>query len=250
MSGMRTDRESFEKAAAILSADPVLNTDMLQAIVRNNAEISYAEGGTVLLYNISCGAFMFNAASAEEAEAALSDHETMSVCVAHGDVARDALSARYGFECDDPCRICIYTGAGPLTVDPRFRVRRLTSDDAPFVKEHYPHGERYIDERIAAGVMFGAEFASDSEGKLLGFIGMHDDGSTGMLAVAPEYRRMGVASALQSFMFNWHRERGWIPYGQVYLGNDASFALQHSMGLEISKDCIRWMFSRSNRYEE
>ena len=87
--------------------------------------------------------------------------------------------------------------------------------------------------------MFGAYM----EGTITGFIGVHDDGSIGLLEVIPEYRRMGVATALQSFMLAEHMKHGWVPYGQVYLDNDASFALQNSMHMSLSDGYIRWMFA-------
>ena len=49
----------------------------------------------------------------------------------------------------------------------------------------------YVRRRIDAGVMHGAF----REGELLGFIGMHDEGSVGMLEVLPPHRRQGAAAA-------------------------------------------------------
>lgn len=95
----------------------------------------------------------------------------------------------------------------------------------------------YIDERIEAGVMHGA-FIED---ELVGFIGCHDDGSIGMLEVSPNHRRQKIGKALEVYMINRGIELGWIPYGQVIEGNEASFALQDNLGLHTSKESIWWI---------
>ena len=90
------------------------------------------------------------------------------------------------------------------------------------------------------GLMFGAEV----DGELAGFIGMHTDGSVGMLEVFKKYRRCGVGSALVSHMNNYHADRGWTVYGQVYFDNDVSLAMQRRLGLAESEDYIRWISGR------
>ncbi len=242
---MKRNTELENKATSILSSDKILNVDMLQAIVRSNAEVIYAHDGTVLLLNLSGEVYMLNAFDKAGADAALNSIQAMDCCVAHGNTAMDAIRTRYGLDGWMDCAQCVYTGDRAPNVDSRFRIRRLTAKDAPFVKEHYKHDPQYIDSRIEAG-MFGAELAAEPTGRLLGFIGTHDDGSIGLLEVAPDSRRMGVATALQAFMFDYHIKKGWIPYGQVYIDNDASFALQSSMGIAVSKQHIRWMFKNED----
>ena len=84
----------------------------------------------------------------------------------------------------------------------------------------------YIIERIEAGAVYGAFFgdntADDTINTLAGIIGIHEEGSIGMLYVKPQYN-------------------GWIPYGQIIVGNEASMKLQESMGLHFSKSSVYWM---------
>ncbi len=99
------------------------------------------------------------------------------------------------------------------------------------------HSEAYIRERITAGAMYGAFFGEE----LAGFIGIHAEGSIGMLEVLPQYRRRRLGLALTTYMANLGIARGEIPYGQVAVDNEASLALQHTVGNYLSKTPVWWM---------
>ena len=61
-----------------------------------------------------------------------------------------------------------------------------------------------------------------------------------MLEVFPELRRMGIGTELENYIQNYQLDRGWMPYGQVYLTNDASLSMQSKLGLAVSDDIIQW----------
>ena len=46
--------------------------------------------------------------------------------------------------------------------------------------------------------------------------------------------------ALETYIMNLTLERGWIPYGQIIVGNDNSMLLQKKMGLCVSKEPLFW----------
>lgn len=75
----------------------------------------------------------------------------------------------------------------------------------------------------------------------VGIIGFHEEGSIGMLSVAPKYRRMKIGMALETFIFNQAIEKGRIPYVQVIIGNDVSIALQNKLRLNTAKGEVVWM---------
>ena len=50
-----------------------------------------------------------------------------------------------------------------------------------------------------------------------------------------------LATALETYAFNRALENGWIPYGQIIVGNEASMKLQERMGLHFSKSSVYWM---------
>ena len=105
----------------------------------------------------------------------------------------------------------------------------------------------YIIERIEAGAVYGAFFgdntANDTINTLAGIIGIdYEEGSIGMLeGKAPVQASKSSATALETYAFNRALENGWIPYGQIIVGNEASMKLQESMGLHFSKSSVYWM---------
>ena len=106
-----------------------------------------------------------------------------------------------------------------------------------FANYHSCSDPKYLRERLDAGVMRGA-FA---QGQLLGFIGMHSEGSVGMLEVLPPYRRRGVALALMAAMANHCLERGWVPFSQIFDGNTASLELHRRLGWTLCPEKLYWV---------
>ena len=108
-----------------------------------------------------------------------------------------------------------------------------------FVCEHYRtiQNRSYIQDRIENECLWGLFVA----GKCVGFIGVHDEGSMGMLQVLPEYQRHGYAYLLEGFLINEMISRECIPYCEVEIDNTASLSLQLKLGLKISHCTYYWM---------
>lgn len=119
-------------------------------------------------------------------------------------------------------------------------LRPLTQDDMEFVVANYHNPgayESHIRARIAEG-MIGAEV----NGRLAGFIGVHQEGCMGLLEILPEYRRLGLGRALEAAIIHQQVGRGRLPYGHVRTGNDASIALQKKMGMDFLERKVYWLF--------
>lgn len=101
----------------------------------------------------------------------------------------------------------------------------------------YDIGVEYLRGRVAAGEMFGAF----SQGQMAGFIGVHEEGSMGMLEVLPSFRRQGVGSLLLSQLCAYQLSRGMIPFTQFVVGNIASAKLHKRLGFDISEDSVYWL---------
>lgn len=78
--------------------------------------------------------------------------------------------------------------------------------------------------------------------ELLGFIGIHSEGSIGLLEVLPQHRNKGVAQALQKHIINYCLTKNWVPFGQVFVDNKKSMNLQNKLRLSISKKSIFWLY--------
>lgn len=141
--------------------------------------------------------------------------------------AADAVCAMLGFTRKTPCSQWVYTGKKPIEGD-FSKIRPLDEKHIPIVAANYGTSDRteYATERIAAGRMWGL-FEGD---ELAGFIGMHSEGSIGMLEVLPQFRRRGYGFLLEAYVLNLHIKNGWIPYCHVIDGNDPSNSLQAKLG--------------------
>ena len=62
-------------------------------------------------------------------------------------------------------------------------------------------------------------------------------------AVFPEYRKLGIGRAIEKFFINFCLDRGWTPYGQVFLDNEKSFSLQQNLGMSVDRTkTLCWCF--------
>jgi len=135
----------------------------------------------------------------------------------------------------------VYEGSAPLSISlPEGAVLRpLQMRDLAYVYDHYEtvQDEAFLSGRIAAG-MIGIE----AEGSLRGFIGCHPEGTMGILAVEPAWRRKHLGRALEAAMINAQLSRGIIPFCQVDIHNEASRQLQRSLGMACSRHPVSWFF--------
>ena len=244
------------RALAALEPFGALTIDMQEAIRRGNAEIFFADERAVFLRH-TCGVCMLWCADREAGERALEERrksladeadETlgMFLCVAHGEAAKEAVLSKTKLVTERGCiQFCRYSKE-KLPMKNIGAIRPLDMGDLDEVNARYDMGGAEHNARaIREGLMFGLEL----EGRLAAFIGMHFEGSIGMLEVFPEYRRMGLGTELESYMHNMHIDKGWIPYGQVYTDNAASLEMQAKFGLTRSDELIWWTFPPEDESE-
>lgn len=229
-----------EKAVAYLSKDPLLHVDMLESIRRGEAKLMWVSDRGVLLRNTACGVVMMSAEE-EEADRMLAALDGAPALVAHQAFYIQKAQEKFGLQTKRFCRQAVYPGRMPLPPDPvAAGIRPLGGEHLPFLMAHYSQAEGeedYLRERLSHGAVFGA-FAS---GGLAGFIGIHSEGSMGMLEVLPEYRRRGIAAALGTFLVNRMLAQGRVPFSQILLGNGPSLALHRKFGFSVSSGTVCWL---------
>ena len=154
----------------------------------------------------------------------------------------DLLVAEYGKTLQFGCYQAVYLKKEKPVIElpSSVCIRLLTEDYAQEVNQAYHQMDDldYIMDKINHQELWGLFENND----LAGFIGMHDEGSMGILEVVPKYRQRGYGTLLESYLINDCLEKGKIPYCQVIEGNIASFNLQSKLGLEISEDLSYWLF--------
>jgi len=229
-------------AYAYLNRDRLHHTDMLEALARGDAELLYAGERGVLILNTACGVYLISAEDEETLGEMCGEIRDPLVLTAHQTRFQSNLAERFGLREKTECSQCSYTRTlGPCLCLPEGVELRLLPESAlDFVAEHYTHIplRSYLEGCLKAG-MLGAYV----DGRPAGFVGMHDDGSMGLLEILPEYRRRGIAYTLEAAMINRVLARGRIPYAQIIDGNEASLALQRKMGMTFSDKKLVWLYN-------
>lgn len=231
---------SSECAAHFLERDQLLHIDMLECIRRGNATCLYVGERGVLLRDEPSGTFMLSAETKAVVEECLPLMQGAELLVCHQEFYEEFVSEELGLSLGERCHQAAYFKQTFLPeTEQEGQVRPLDESYQLFVQEHYQMvtDEDYIKGRLRSGTMYGMFI----DGKPVGFIGMHAEGSLGLLEILPEYRRCGLAFALESYAINRMLEKGWTPYGQIILGNAASTSLQQKLGLSISKQTCYWL---------
>ena len=233
----------IKTALQYLNRDYMHNLDMIECLRRDLYDVVYAAEDGVLIRDKLDG--YTHMLACRDAEAALRIAKlTQSGCglfVAHQADTVEPLRELLGFDEASECWQAIYLKDTPLPVGD-FDIRRLDLSYAPFVAEHYngPDCLEYMQWQINDGAMLGAFV----DGELAGFIGRHDQGALGVLEVLPEYRRRGIATALESTAINRELQEGHVPYCHLYTDNLASRALQQSLGLSFADKNVWWLYRK------
>ncbi len=229
--------------ANYLKHDFLRHVDMLELLEMPSASVLYGGDDGVL----ACSDTMFSLSFVSGAENAflqrlLAHLPERGGCyvVLHGPELKAPLMREHGFGSFMDCYQCLYEQAGPISysLPDGADIRPLDMQHIDFVHAHYRTVDDagYVRERIEAG-MFGAFFGETQAG----FIGTHDERSIGMLEVLPEFRKRGLAFALEAHMINHLLHAGRRAFCQVSVGNAPSLALQKKLGMTISESVIIWM---------
>ncbi|MDO4543113.1 MAG: GNAT family N-acetyltransferase [Clostridia bacterium] len=235
-----------KRAFEYFKRSPLIHVDMAEAIRRGNSKILYADSDGVLLYNEKTHTYLLSSANYEAAVRLCTMVKGECRCiVVRGEGAAEAVKAVLNFELGEPCFQCAYLKKEPVQFECDGDIRPLDLSHIPTVARHYRITDpAYARDRIAAGDMFG--LFNRETGEMMGFIGIHDDGSGGMLEIFEPYRKRGYGTALERFILNEQLRRGYTPYGQIFISNTKSINLQRKLGMEISTETLRWTFLKNS----
>lgn len=224
------------KSDKFINHENALYADMRAAMNEGRAEIVYDSETALLLRETVCDVHFLAVQSAQDAEKLLRDlREKDPVVVLHGKALFD-VAEKLGYEVDPPCCQAMYAGS-LLPIDSELTLRHPNEADFETVDANY---------HLINGAELHKDFAKPEflggylDGKLVGFAGLHSEGSMGLLTVLPEYRRRGFAQQIYSTLVNNQLQKGRIPYAQIYTDNENSLNLQKKLGFALSSDVIAW----------
>lgn len=235
--------ERTRAAIEYLEQEAMWHMDMLEALRRGRGEVICFEGKTVLIKrNDEPESYLLTSEGPDAAEAAFEGVSAPWCVMARGPGVPERMMERFGLRCELVCyNVAYLKSERPCWDCPGLLIRPFRVEELPDFRVHYSRED--VDkarEHIERGELFAAEY----EGKLAGFMGLHSDGSMGLLQVFPEYRKLGIGRAIEIFFINFCLDRGWVPYGQVRCGNDQSFSLQEHLGMSMDPDkTLCWLFA-------
>ena len=151
----------------------------------------------------------------------------------------DALNEIAPMACNYKCCLATYQHKELLPLNNNCDIRPLTLENLDYaaMRYHLFRNKDYLAERISEGEMWGAWV----DGKLCGFIGLHDEGAMGILEVDPDSRRLHLGTELESWLINYRVSNGAYAYCQIVEGNNASMGLQGRLGLTFSDFQVCWV---------
>jgi tRNA (guanine37-N1)-methyltransferase len=223
-----------------LLADSLHHMDMVEAVRRDEAKIIYQNLDGVLIHHRTCGAYMMSARNAEASTHLISLMEKPEIMVVHQEFSKHQAQRKFSFTESMECFHAAYCkDSFPLLIPQTVTIKKMNGASIDLVMKHYTHidDREYLEERLESGWFYGA-FIDE---RLAGFVGVHGEGSIGMLLVLPEYRRKGIAHALLSFICNRFISQNMVPFAQIITTNTASLALFSKLGFSISQNPIWWL---------
>lgn len=229
----------------LINKNKVLYADMWECLQVDKGEILYDGEEGAVVWNREDKLVMMAAFRKEGAEKILGympEHVEELQVILHQEFLLPLMEKRYRITEKLMCKRVAYNRKNPLPLPKEIEIRQLDISYAKEILGHYHLGtEEYMKERLSSGCMFGAFV----EGKMAGFMGMHTEGSLGMLEVYEEYRRQGIAESLESYMINICLSKGMLPYGDIVIGNEPSFRLQRKLGMKVTKEIFYWVVAFS-----
>ena len=217
------------------------NLSIDRIIKRGTAEIIEKDVDAILLKDTVSKGLMLACDDAEKGMEILTRNikETHPLLmISNPEIGRRAVD-KFGYKESMECYQLAYLSKEPPKADDVLEYKTATMEDFPLISREYGLvSKEELKELIERGnIVMGYENSSP-----VGFIGEHMEGSVGLLQVLQEHRRKGYGTALEIEMIRRTLEKGYIPFGQVVVGNTASLELQKKLGLTKSEGTIFWMW--------
>ena len=255
----------LEKAKSRMQkADRFLNIDMIEHINRGTGKLVYMDDDQIIIEDKKCGILFHTSTVKNDGEydvgklADVSDFlKNAPKIVFHQLAEVKKYQQKLNININFVCKNVVYTQREKLPVSGLYMadgsplksgenagmyIRELDENDIPDTLRHYTFikDATYTPRAVREGRMYGAFFKDDSEEKMAGFIGIHENGTMGMLEVFEEYKRRHLGTALATYIMNVCLNKGYIPYAQISEDNMTSLEIAKRRGMCMSKTAVYW----------
>lgn len=226
-------------ALGYLNKNVLHHINMIESIKQHHANIIRSDIHGVVLFDVPSETHMISCDSLEDYERLLQDIEEIRECEVFQSWAKSYVQEKYRLiHRDTYYQAAFLKEDSTANSNPVLKIRLLDENDIPLVKTFYPTNDySYVIQRLKEGTLFGG-FLND---EVIGFIGIHDEGSIGLLAVVEKHKRKGYGLMLMDFIIQHFLGNNRVPYSQISHTNQASILLHQKAGMEISKDVIEWL---------
>ena len=229
--------KNVKDALEYLNSDYLINASIIDPIQRQSAEIIYAACDGVMVKDKISDVVMLQTENMELAERLLDEQPEIALIVAHNDALADLVERKLGFDKRVPCYQGVYRREPFAVPQTDLEMRLLREDEADEACTMYHFNKEDAIKHIRLGLVYGGFVG----GEIVGMIGLHYQGSMGLLEVKPQHRRKGYGEIMEKFLINDRLAKGVIPYCQIIDDNSASLALQRKLGLDLSNNKLYWM---------
>lgn len=222
----------------LLADDEVLNITLLESLRKHNAEMIVADRRCIIARDRPSNTLLIRATEWPVLEHALASFsEPCAVLLLSNDMAA-LMSRRFGLIPRAVYKQALYCGSSLLKPASSVVLKSLDSNDQVLVDHNYPSRDRdYLNTRLASHNLW----AGYVDEQLIGFIGIHDDGSIGLLYVLEAFRQRGFGTQLLTAMTAYFLARQWRPYSQIVTTNSASLRLHEMVGYTLSSANVTWL---------
>mgnify|MGYP001431591947 CR=1 FL=1 len=222
----------MQDAFDLLNQNTYLNYPLIYAL-KHGAELIAANANGVAVYRYRPDFLMLAGPNPLELVKHLPRPDLIELI---GSQSVGAVAAHFNLEENYECYQVYYPHQ---SIDFDLQLEPIKQTDLAFVLENY---HRLEPEEVEQAIREERIFGLRKEGKLFAFIGLHEDHAMGMLYVQSEFRWQGWGERLERALTAKVLSMGELPYGHVYVGNDASLRLQEKLGFVRCSDKVYWMW--------
>lgn len=228
-----------EKALEYLNKNYVENINIIEPLMRDRLEILKVSRKGVLAYGKEENIYYISTDSKEEAIIMLEGIGEAELFNVNRQAPLEYIMQKYEFNKYQECYQCAYLRKEKIVIDSDLEIKFASHENLDLIASIYHREDKEDIKKIIARKELVIGYEND---KIVGFAGIHTEGSIGLLEVLPEFRGKGYGRALESYVINILLEKGRVPYGHVISDNHISFEMQKRLGLTFAEGFMYWTF--------